>query len=230
MTQPASVTVGFEGVGKQFGPVQVLQEVSFDLPAGQVYGLIGENGAGKSTLMKILAGYEAPSQGRITVNGAPCRFSSSRAAEALGIVLIHQEFNLAEDLTVAQNIFLGHELRRGWWLDDAAMARESLAALAAVGLQIAPATRVRRLIVAEKQLVEIAKAVARRARLLIMDEPTATLTPGETERLFQLIIRLRGEGVTILYISHKLDEIERLCDEVLVMRDGRLVARQQRGG
>ncbi len=229
MTLAGAVTVGFDRVAKSFGQVQVLHDVSFDLPAGQVYGLIGENGAGKSTLMKILAGYETPSLGCLRVNGEYCHFSSSRAAEALGIVLIHQEFNLADDLTVAQNIFLGHELRRGWWLDEAAMARESTAALAAVGLQIAPGTRVRRLIVAEKQLVEIAKAVVRRARLLIMDEPTATLTPGETERLFQLIARLRSEGVTILFISHKLDEIERLCDEVLVMRDGRLVARRPRG-
>lgn len=229
MTLAGAVTVGFDRVAKRFGQVQVLHDVSFDLPAGQVYGLIGENGAGKSTLMKILAGYETPSLGCLRVNGEHCHFSSSRAAEALGIVLIHQEFNLADDLTVAQNIFLGHELRRGWWLDEAAMARESTAALAAVGLQIAPGTRVRRLIVAEKQLVEIAKAVVRRARLLIMDEPTATLTPGETERLFQLIARLRSEGVTILFISHKLDEIERLCDEVLVMRDGRLVARRPRG-
>src|SRR5205085_2096178 len=152
-------------------------------------------------------------------------FRNSREAEAQGIVLIHQEFNLAEDLTIAQNIFLGHEKTRGWVLDDDAMRQATREVLRQVGLQADPDTRVRQLIVAEKQLVEIAKALARKARLLIMDEPTATLTPAETERLFALMRRLQGDGVTIVYISHKLDEVERITDEVIVMRDGRLVAR-----
>ncbi|MBP9955227.1 MAG: sugar ABC transporter ATP-binding protein, partial [Ottowia sp.] len=224
-THKASVAVEFDQVVKTFGPVQVLHGVSFALAPGQVYGLLGENGAGKSTLMKILSGYESLTGGELRINGQPQQFRSSRDAEALGIVLIHQEFNLAEDLSVAQNIFLGHEKKKGIFLDDAAMERDAAAALAAVGLQLDPATRVRRLIVAEKQLVEIAKAIARNARLLIMDEPTATLTPGETERLFKLIAQLRADGVTIVYISHKLDEVERVTDEVVVMRDGRFVAR-----
>ena len=221
----ASVAVEFDQVVKAFGPVQVLHGVSFALAPGRVYGLLGENGAGKSTLMKILAGYETLSGGALKVNGQPQHFGSSRDAEALGIVLIHQEFNLAEDLGVAQNIFLGHEKKRGIFLDDAAMERDAAAALAQVGLNIDPRTKVRRLIVAEKQLVEIAKALSRHARLLVMDEPTATLTPGETERLFRLIAQLRADGVTIVYISHKLDEVERVTDEVIVMRDGRFVAR-----
>jgi ribose transport system ATP-binding protein len=133
---------------------------------------------------------------------------------------------VAEDLSIADNIFLGHEKRRGLFLDDRAMRAEAATALAQVGLAIDPATKVRRLIVAEKQLVEIAKALARRARLLIMDEPTATLTPAETERLVGLIAQLRADGVTIVYISHKLDEVERVTDEVIVMRDGRFVARE----
>jgi len=223
MTQ--QVAVEFDGIVKAFGPVQVLHGVSFALAPGRVVGLLGENGAGKSTLMKILAGYEQPTAGTLRVNGAAQHFVSSRDAEALGIVLIHQEFNLAEDLTVADNIFLGHEKKKGWLLDDAAMREAAARALAQVGLKVDSATKVRRLIVAEKQLVEIAKAVARHARLLIMDEPTATLTPGETERLFRLIAQLRAEGVTIVYISHKLDEVERVTDEVIVMRDGRFVAR-----
>ena len=206
-THKASVAVEFDQVVKTFGPVQVLHGVSFALAPGQVYGLLGENGAGKSTLMKILSGYESLTGGELRINGQLQQFRSSRDAEALGIVLIHQEFNLAEDLSVAQNIFLGHEKKKGIFLDDAAMERDAAAALAAVGLQLDPATRVRRLIVAEKQLVEIAKAIARNARLLIMDEPTATLTPGETERLFKLIAQLRADGVTIVYISHKLDEV-----------------------
>ncbi|GER20460.1 sugar ABC transporter ATP-binding protein [Variovorax boronicumulans] len=220
-----SVAVEFDGVVKAFGPVQVLHGVSFALAPGRVYGLLGENGAGKSTLMKILSGYESLTGGILRINSQPQSFTSSRDAEALGIVLIHQEFNLAEDLSVAQNIFLGHEKKKGFLLDDAAMERDAAAALAAVGLAIDPRTKVRRLIVAEKQLVEIAKAIARRARLLVMDEPTATLTPGETERLFKLIAQLRADGVTIVYISHKLDEVEQVTDEVIVMRDGRFVAR-----
>jgi len=221
----ASVAVEFDQVVKEFGAVRVLHGVSFALAPGRVYGLLGENGAGKSTLMKILAGYEQPTAGTVSINGAVQQLVSSRDAEALGIVLIHQEFNLADDLSIADNIFLGHEKKKGWLLDEAAMRRDAARVLAEVGLAIDPATKVRRLIVAEKQLVEIAKAVARRARLLIMDEPTATLTVGETERLFKLIEQLRADGVTIVYISHKLDEVEQVTDEVIVMRDGRFVAR-----
>jgi ribose transport system ATP-binding protein len=221
-----TVAVDFHEIVKSFGPVRVLHGVSFALEPGRIYGLLGENGAGKSTLMKILAGYEAASGGELRINGQARQFAGSRAAEAEGIVLIHQEFNLADDLTVAQNIFLGHEKKRGWLLDDDTMRDEAAAVLRQVGLDVNPDTRLRQLIVAEKQLVEIAKALARKARLLIMDEPTATLTSGETERLFQLIAQLKADGVTIVYISHKLDEVERITDEVIVMRDGRFVARE----
>ena len=222
-----SVAVEFRNVTKEFGPVRVLHGVGFALQPGRVYGLLGENGAGKSTLMKILAGYESPTTGEVVVDGAVrAPGGGSRAAEAQGIVLIHQEFNLADDLTIAQNIFLGHEIKRGPFLDDKAMREKTREALAKVGLPLDPDTRVRKLIVAEKQLVEIARALARNARLLIMDEPTATLTPGETERLFALMAGLKAAGVTIIYISHKLDEVERTTDEVVVMRDGLLVARE----
>ena len=222
----SSVAVSFDEVVKAFGPVRVLHGVSFDLAPGHVVGLLGENGAGKSTLMKILSGYEAPTSGHVVIDGAPARFDGPRAAEARGIVMIHQEFALAEDLTIAQNVFLGHELQRGWWLDDRAMRAETARVLGLVGLDAAPDTPVRDLIVAEKQLVEIAKALQRDARVLVMDEPTATLTPGETERLFALIAQLKADGVTVVYISHKLDEIERITDDVVVMRDGRFVARE----
>jgi ribose transport system ATP-binding protein len=177
--------------------------------------------------MKILAGYERASSGAVLVDGAPRQFDGSRAAEAAGIVLIHQEFNLAEHLTIAQNMYLGHEKRKGMFVDDTAMRNEAKRYLDQVGLHKHPDTKVRDLIVAEKQMVEIAKALSRRARLLIMDEPTATLTPSETERLFALMTKLKADGVTIVYISHKLDEVEHITDEVIVMRDGRFVARSE---
>jgi ribose transport system ATP-binding protein len=221
-----SLAIAFDDVRKAFGPVEVLHGVSFALEPGRIHGLLGENGAGKSTLMKILCGYEQPTAGTVRIDGEAAQFASSRAAEQRGIVLIHQEFNLAEDLTVAQNIFLGHEKKRGLLLDDAAMDREAARVLAEVGLQADPGTRVRDLIVAEKQLVEIARALARNARVLVMDEPTATLTPGETERLFALMARLKAAGTTIVYISHKLDEVERITDGIVVMRDGRFVTQR----
>ena len=220
-----SLHVRFDAITKNFGPVQVLHGVSFDIAPGTVLGLLGENGAGKSTLMKILSGYEVPSGGTLTIDDAQRSFASSRDAEDAGVVLIHQEFNLAEDLTVAQNIFLGREKRRGWRLDDEGMRRAAQEALGAVGLAVDPDTRVRDLIVAERQLVEIAKALSRNARLLVMDEPTATLTPSESQRLFGLIRSLRAQGTTIVYISHKLDEVARITDEIVVMRDGRFVMR-----
>lgn len=221
--------VGFQQVTKRFGPVQVLHGVSFAFAPGRVYGVLGENGAGKSTLMKILAGYEQASEGSVEIAGQAVSFRGPRDAEAEGIVMIHQEFNLADDLTIAQNIFLGHELIRHGFLDEAEMARRAEAAMRSVGLTCSPGRRVRDLIVAEKQLVEIAKALSRNARVLVMDEPTATLTPSEIDRLFGLIAQLRDKGATVLYISHKLDEVERITDEVLVMRDGRLVAQRLTG-
>src|ERR1700712_1556670 len=220
-----SLAVGFDNIAKQFGTVRVLHGVTFDLAPGRVYGLLGENGAGKSTLMKILAGYERPTTGTVSINGVVQTFQSSRDAEAAGIVLIHQELNLADHLSIVQNMFLGHELKRGYFLDETVMRDETLLRLADVGLHKHPDTKVRDLIVAEKQLVEIAKSMLRNARLLIMDEPTATLTPSETQRLFGLMARLKDEGVTIVYISHKLDEVERVTDEIIVMRDGRFVTR-----
>ncbi|MEO6919798.1 MAG: sugar ABC transporter ATP-binding protein [Collimonas sp.] len=233
-----NVTIRFDNIRKDFGAVRVLHGVSFELQpglesdktsgsaSGKTYGLLGENGAGKSTLMKILAGYESITEGELVIDGESRRFSGSRQAETCGIVLIHQEFNLAEHLTIAQNIFLGHEKRKGWLLDDVAMRAEAASYLAQVGLDVSPDTKVSALIVAEKQLVEIAKALSRKARLLIMDEPSATLTSSETQKLFTLMAQLKQQGVTIIYISHKLDEIESNTDEVIIMRDGRFITRE----
>jgi ribose transport system ATP-binding protein len=221
-----SLAVGFREVVKRFGPVQVLHGVSFELEPGRVYGVLGENGAGKSTLMKILAGYEVASEGSVELDGREVAFKGPRDAETAGVVMIHQEFNLADDLTIAQNMYLGHEPRQRGLLDERKMARDAAELLRLVGLDCNPNRRVADLIVAEKQLVEIAKALGRRARVLVMDEPTATLTPSEAERLFGLIAQMKAAGTTIVYISHKLDEVERITDEVIVMRDGRFVARR----
>ena len=220
-----SLSVRFSHIVKEFGLVRVLHGGDFALEPGRVVGLLGENGAGKSTLMKILAGYERPTSGQLLVDGVERQFDSARDAEELGIALIHQEFNLAEHLTIAQNIFLGHEKTRNGLLERRAMAIDAAACLEQVGLDRDPDTRVSELIVAEKQLVEIAKALSRKARLLIMDEPTASLSAGETKKLFALMARLKAEGVTIVYISHKLDEMEAHTDEVVVMRDGKFVTR-----
>lgn len=221
-----SLHIKFQHITKSFGSVQVLQGVSLNLPAYHTYGLLGENGAGKSTLMKILAGFETATSGQIKVNGQAVQFHSSRDAIKQGIVLIHQEFNLAEDLSITANLFLGRELKKGFFLDNAAMDSEAKRVLALVGLTAEVATPVKKLIVAEKQLLEIARALLSDAKLLIMDEPTATLTPNETERLFELMRQLREQGVTLIYISHKLDEVERVTDQIIVMRDGVVVTQQ----
>ncbi|MEJ2359783.1 MAG: ATP-binding cassette domain-containing protein [Deinococcales bacterium] len=195
------ISVAFEGISKDFGAGPVLDDVRFSVEAGEIHALVGENGAGKSTLMKILGGYLPATAGRVLLNDEPARFRDQREGEANGVVLIHQELNLVEDLTVADNIFLGREQRRGPFLDERAMRQEATALLERVGLDVDPTIRVRELIVAQKQLLEIAKALARQARLLIMDEPTASLTPSEVERLFELIRDLNARGVTVLYIS-----------------------------
>jgi ribose transport system ATP-binding protein len=211
------------GVSRSFGPVQVLFEIDLELRAGEVHVLIGENGAGKSTAMKILAGYLEPSAGEVRLDGRPVAFASSQEAEDRGVVLIHQEFNLAPQLTVEQNVFLGRELKRGFFLDHREMRARTRALLARLGCRVDPSVRVRDISVPDKQMVEIAKALSREARVLIMDEPTAVLTNRETEVLLGQIDRLRAEGTAILYTSHKLDEVARIADRVTVLRDGRRV-------
>src|SRR5690606_15986185 len=212
-----------QGVCKDFGPVRVLFDVDFDLMPGEVHAVIGENGAGKSTLMKILSGYEQPTQGAIRFQGQPVELSGPGVAEGLGIVMIHQEFNLAEDLTVEENIFLGRELVRGPFVQRREMVQASRRVLEELAGRVDPRERVRYLTVSEKQMVEIAKAVSRDARVLIMDEPTAVLTRHEIDILFRLIRRLKVSGVAVIYISHKLDEVQEISDRVTVLRDGRPV-------
>ncbi|WP_114963861.1 sugar ABC transporter ATP-binding protein [Tritonibacter mobilis] len=210
-------------VSKSFGPVKVLHSVNLALHAGSVHALIGENGAGKSTTMKILAGYQPPTSGSIELDGQSAQFSNLQDGEAAGIVMIHQEFNLAEELTVEQNVFLGRELKRGVFLDKPAMRRLTKEYLSRVACDVSPDALVSRLSNSEKQMVEIAKALSRDARVLIMDEPTAVLTSRETEVLFEQVAALRNTGTSILFTSHKLDEVAAISDQVTVMRDGNVV-------
>jgi len=210
-------------LSKSFGPVQVLKEIDLEVRAGEVHAIIGENGAGKSTLMKLLAGNEPPSDGTIYIDGNPVHLSDPVAAEALGIVLVHQEILLAPDLTVAQNIYLGRERVRGFMVDDAAMRAGARQALHDLGGEIDPDAIVGRLSIAQRQLVQIARVLLVPHRLVIFDEPTASLTPVETQALLKLITRLRDKGVGVLYISHRLPEVKEISDRVTVLRDGCLI-------
>jgi ribose transport system ATP-binding protein len=206
---------------KRFPGVLALRDVGLELNRGEVLAVIGENGAGKSTLMKILAGVQTSDSGVILIDGQPVQIDSVQAAGRLGIALIHQELNLADNLSVAANIFLGREPRRFGLIDERRMERDAGPMLAQVGLDCRPRTVVRSLSLGRQQMVEIAKALSVGARVLIMDEPTSSLSQHETEQLYRVVKDLRGRGVSVLYISHRLGEVEELADRVLVLRDGR---------
>jgi len=220
---------------KAFGEIEVLHGIDFELAPGEVHAILGENGAGKSTLVKCLAGFEPRSGGDLHLappdSVIPQAHSAQAwthgAAERAGVVLIHQEFNLAEQLSVADNIFLGSEIRgpSNFFLKKGEMRSRSADYLAQLRCGIDPDTLVAELSVADKQMVEIAKTLAKKARVLILDEPTAVLTQNESAALFELIDTLRARGVGIIYISHKLEEIERLADRITIIRDGELVGR-----
>lgn len=227
-----SEILSVRGVSKAFPGVVALQEVDFSLRSGEVHALVGENGAGKSTLMKILSGAYRKDRGAIAVAGGQVEVGSPQAAQALGISTIHQEFNLVPALSVAENIFLGRLPVRSRWglLDRGKLRREAAALLKRLGLAIPPETPVSALRVAQQQLVEIAKALSTNARILIMDEPTAALNEAEVVRLFAIIRDLRRDGVGIIYISHKLEEVFALADRITVFRDGRRAGTYPAGG
>ncbi len=216
--------IRFDSVSKRFQSVLALAEVSFDIRQGELLALCGENGAGKSTLMKILSGVITDYEGDLRIDDVVCRLAGTREAEERGISIIHQELNLVGELSVAANIFLGRELcRAGFWLDQKSMLQQSAELLQQLECDIAPDRLVRELRVGDQQLVEIAKALSLQARVLIMDEPTSALTENEVARLFRVIARLRAGGTTIVYISHKMDEVFHLADRITVLRDGRVV-------
>ncbi len=211
-------------ISKAFAGVTVLRNVDLALYPGEVHALMGENGAGKSTLVRILSGIISDFAGSIEVDGVESRFASVRDAQQAGIAIIHQELNLVPEMTVAENIFLGREpLITGVLVNQRALARAAGALLTRLGVRLDPAARVGSLRVGERQLVEIAKALSLDARILVMDEPTSALSQPECERLFLVIRQLAGAGVAIVYITHRMHEVELLADRVTVLRDGRLV-------
>jgi len=208
---------------KSFPGVHALRGVSMELHAGEVLALLGENGAGKSTLIKLLGGAHVPDAGSIRVNGATTAIRTPIDARRAGIAIIYQEFNLVPALTAAENIFLGHEPARGGWVRQGEERRRAGELFRRIGVNVDPAARCRDLSVAQQQVVEIARALASDARIVVMDEPSATLMPQEIEHLFAVIRELKSQGIGIIYISHRLDEIDAIADRVMVLRDGQHV-------
>ncbi|OLE82120.1 MAG: sugar ABC transporter ATP-binding protein [Acidobacteria bacterium 13_1_20CM_2_65_9] len=220
---PGTPVLEMRGIRKVFPGVVALDGVDFDLRAGEVHVLLGENGAGKSTLMKILSGAYTKDAGDVFIDGAPVSIGSPRDAQSLGIATIYQELSLVPQLTVAENILLGHEPSRAGVIDRAAMRDAARRSLAEVGLDLDPDRRLDRLGIAEQQMVEVAKALFRRARVLVMDEPTSALTAREIDRLFDVIRRVTAAGVAVVYISHRMRELAEIGTRVTVLRDGRAV-------
>jgi ribose transport system ATP-binding protein len=212
-----------KGIGKTFPGVKALQGVSLTVREGQVHALLGENGAGKSTLIKILSGAYTKDEGQIFFEGKPVEIRAPQDAQALGISTIYQEFNLARDLTIAENIFLGHLPKKGFAVDWDKVKAGSREILNTLGVDLPVDTMVSTLSVAEQQLVEIAKSLNRQTRILIMDEPSAVLGEKDLDKLFQVVRSLQARGIGIIYISHRLKEIFELADEVTVLKDGRYI-------
>ena len=216
--------VRLTGVTKTFGGVTALSDVSLDVYVGEIHALLGENGAGKSTILKILNGVHAPTAGRIEVYGEPLEEHTPEAAKRAGIGMIFQEMSLVPTLSAAQNIFLNNEAKDGLGLiDDKAAARRARELFETLGVEIDPKALVGDLSAGQRQLTEIVKAISRNVRVLILDEPTTALSGGEVEKLFAFLRRLKSEGVAIIYVSHRMDEITRIADRATILRDGRHV-------
>ena len=218
------IVLEMRNISKTFPGVRALDDVSLDCAKGEVHALVGENGAGKSTLMKILAGVYQPDAGEILLRGQPTRIPSPHNAQQMGISIIYQELNLLPELTVAENIFLGREPKRALgFLDSRSLREQAHSLLKQLGVDLNLRTLVRRLSVAQQQMVEIAKALSLNADIIIMDEPSATLGGRELENLFEIISVLRNRGVTVIYISHRIEEIFEIAQRVTVLKDGQLV-------
>ena len=212
-----------QGIQKYFSGVHALSNVNFDLRAGEVHALMGENGAGKSTLIKVLCGIHKRDGGTVELFGEQVNFNNISESQAAGISVIHQELNMMNHLTVAQNMFIGREPRNGVLIDDSKMVREATDLFKRIGVKIDPTIKLGSLTVGKQQMVEIAKAVSHDCKLLVLDEPTAALTLPEVEELFKIMHDLKEKGIGMIYISHRMDEITRISDRVTVMRDGEYV-------
>jgi ABC-type sugar transport system ATPase subunit len=211
------------GIDKQFPGVHALDDVRLEVHAGECLALMGENGAGKSTLMKILSGVYPADIGTMQIEGQEVRPRNPHHAQSLGVSIIYQEFNLFPNLSVEENIFIGREPNRGGIVKRRALRNNALAFLAQLGVALDPRATVRNLSVAQQQMVEIAKALSMNARLVIMDEPTSALTETEATALFRIIQGLRDQGLGVVFISHRLEEVFAICDRITVLRDGRNV-------
>jgi ribose transport system ATP-binding protein len=222
MTDPRPLLLSMRGITKRFPGVLALSEVSLELCAGEVLALMGENGAGKSTLMKVLGGVLEPDEGEIIIGGARVALDSVRTAKRHGIALIHQELMLAPNLDIASNIFLGNEGGGGLLtpIDRGGMNRRAAALLSRIGLQLPPTTPVSALTTGQQQMVEVAKALSLDSRIIVMDEPTSSLAAAESEELFAIVRQLRADGMGIIYISHRMEEVFALSDRISVLRDG----------
>ena len=211
------------GVSKRFPGVKALENVHFEVGPAEIHALLGENGAGKSTLLKILSGAHGADAGTIELFGAPAAFASPHEAQRAGVVTIYQEFTLAPDMTIAENVFIGREPGTRLFVSWRRLAAETRAIAERIGLRRDPMTPVRDLSVAEQQLVEIARALSMRSRLIVMDEPTSALSEAEVANLFAIIRRLKAEGLSVIFVTHRLEEVFRLCDRYTVLRDGHWV-------
>jgi inositol transport system ATP-binding protein len=224
-----AILLRLSGLSKRFPGVQALADVSFEVRGGEVLGLLGENGAGKSTLLKIISGALAPDSGSIEWQGETIAIADPQTAQKLGIVTIYQEFNLVPTLSVAENIYIGREpCRFGPLIDWAKMRRDTVGVTRRIGLAVDPQTDVSQLSVAEQQMVEIARALSINSRLIIMDEPTSALSETEVSRLFDIIRSLRRDGVSVMFVTHRLEEAMAICDRFAILRDGRLVGTRDR--
>lgn len=215
--------LSFRGIGKTFPGVKALQDISFDCYSGQVHALMGENGAGKSTLLKILSGNYAPTTGSITLKGQEVSFANTVAALDAGVAIIYQELHLVPEMSVAENIYLGQIPHKGGIVNRSLLNYEARLQLEHLGLDVDPETPLKYLSIGQWQMVEIAKALARNARVIAFDEPTSSLSAREIENLFRVIRELREEGRVILYVSHRMEEIFALSDAITVFKDGRYV-------
>lgn len=219
----ARLILSMQGIKKAFNGVPALKNGCIDLYEGEVHAFMGENGAGKSTLMKILTGIYQRDEGKIIYNNKEVEYKGPAESEAAGIAIVHQELNMMKDLTVAQNLFIGHESKKGLFIDDAEMIKRANALFKLLNVNIDPSEKVGMLTVGKQQMVEIAKVISKDAKVIVLDEPTAALTDSEIEDLFRVIRELKSKGAAIVYISHRMDEINVISDRITVMRDGEYV-------